>query len=236
MNTSEAIDQIAAALAVVQAKIENPEKTKINPHFKNKYADLGDSLIAIRKVLAEAGIALTQMTSFEDGIMVLHTRLIHMSGQWVEGTYPVCSLGKHQDMGSAMTYARRYALFSAIGIQGDEDTDGEGAASAAKAPPKASVKTDKPKAEPPPPQAPEVPPEMMFDPAESASMRQTMVNEINACNDRPALQDWARDNQFTVARLTPKDADIVRAAWGTKQTALNALRVAQEQANPMGAG
>jgi hypothetical protein len=131
MNTSEQIDQIAAALAGAQCEIQNPKKGNVNPHFRNRYADLASGLDTVRPVLGKHGLSVVQLTSSDGEMVTLYTRILHASGQWLESTYPVCRLGKHQEMGAALTYARRYALFAAIGIAGeDDDTDGEGAADA----------------------------------------------------------------------------------------------------------
>ncbi len=123
MQTSEHINELAAALSKAQAEIENPTKNTTNSHFKSRYADLAGGLTTIRPTLAKHGLSVTQLTSADGDMVTLHTRLMHSSGQWLEATYPVCRLGKHQEMGSALTYARRYALFAAIGVAGEDDDD-----------------------------------------------------------------------------------------------------------------
>ena len=125
MNTSESINEIATALAKAQAKIRNPAKNKVNPHFKSKYADLADGLDVIRPALSEQGIAFIQPTEVVDDGVILRTRLIHSSGQWIESTYPVSKLTQHQQMGAALTYAKRQSLFALVGVCGDDDLDGE---------------------------------------------------------------------------------------------------------------
>lgn len=125
MNTSESINEIAAALAKAQAKIRNPAKNKVNPHFKSKYADLADGLDVIRPALSEQGIAFIQRTEVVDDGVILRTRLIHSSGQWIESTYPVSKMTQHQQMGAALTYAKRQSLFALVGVCGDDDLDGE---------------------------------------------------------------------------------------------------------------
>lgn len=131
MNTSENINELATALAAAQGDLTDIPKNHVNPHFKNKYADLTDGLSVIRPVLSKHGIALIQATEFEGDVMILNTRLLHKSGQWIGAVYPVCKIGPQQAMGSALTYAKRYSLFSLVGVSGDDDTDGEGAADAA---------------------------------------------------------------------------------------------------------
>src|SRR5262245_20522670 len=60
--------------------------------------------------------------------LMLETRLVHSSGEWVGCIYPVCKLADHQDMGSALTYARRYSYCAIAGIAAEEDDDGNSAA------------------------------------------------------------------------------------------------------------
>lgn len=130
MQTSEHINEIAAALAKAQGAIQNPEKDKVNPHFQSRYATLAAGLEVVRPALSEHGLSVIQVTSIDGEAMIVTTRLMHSSGQWIEGTYPVAKIGQHQQMGGALTYARRYALFAIIGIA-PEDEDGNDAAEAA---------------------------------------------------------------------------------------------------------
>lgn len=126
MQTSEAINELAAALAKAQGEIQNPSKDKLNPHFKSRYADIADGLVAVRPVLSKHGLSIVQATDIaDDGSVVLRTRLMHMSGQWLESLYPVGRLTKHMELGASMTYAKRQALFAMVGVAGDmDDMDG----------------------------------------------------------------------------------------------------------------
>lgn len=133
MKTSEKLDIFAAAFAKAQGELRNIEKGKINPHLKNKYADIADGLEVIRPVLSKHGFSLIQATDLnpDTGIFTLHSRLLHSSGQWIESTYPLPTSGKATDIGGAITYARRYAAFSLVGVAGTaEDDDGTAANSA----------------------------------------------------------------------------------------------------------
>ena len=126
MKTSEQIDQIATALAAAQAEMKNATLNKINPHFKSKYADLAGIRDTVTPALAKQGIAVTQGTdTLESGIVVV-TRLIHKSGQWMESRFPI-AYDKPQAMGSAYTYARRYSLSAICAISADEDDDANAA-------------------------------------------------------------------------------------------------------------
>lgn len=128
MNTSDQINEIAGALAKAQAEIRNPEKDRENPHFKSRYATLASGLDVARPVLAKHGLSVVQTPSVDGDGLFLTTRLLHSSGQWIESEYPVCKIGQQQQMGSALTYARRYSLFALVGIAPDEDDDDGNAA------------------------------------------------------------------------------------------------------------
>ena len=119
MKTSEQINELAAALAQAQGMMGNAVMNRINPHFKSKYADLAAIFDASRKPLSANGLAIVQ--TIENG--VLHTRLLHTSGQWIASEHPLPMSGKPQEIGSALTYARRYSLSALIGIAADEDDD-----------------------------------------------------------------------------------------------------------------
>ena len=123
MKTSEQISELAAALAAAQGMMENAIMNRINPHFKAKYADLAAIFDAARKPLSANGLAIVQ--TIGDG--VLHTRLLHTSGQWIASEHPLPMSGRPQEIGSALTYARRYSLSALIGIAADEDDDANAA-------------------------------------------------------------------------------------------------------------
>jgi hypothetical protein len=123
---SEQVNDLYAALAKAQAKIENAKLNKVNPHFRSKYADLAAIIDATRKPLAEQGLSIIQTSEVREGSMVLITTLAHSSGQWIRSEYPL-PVGKPQEMGSARTYARRYEWSSITGIAADEDDDANAA-------------------------------------------------------------------------------------------------------------
>ena len=145
---SEQTNEIAAALAKAQGAMENAKFNKINPHFRNKYADLAAIIDAIKKPLADNGIGYSQVTHVINGdTFVLVTKLLHASGQWIESEYPLpLAADKPQVMGSALTYARRYELATICGIAAEEDNDAEGVAeaTAARKPPKPAPDIVKP--------------------------------------------------------------------------------------------
>ena len=141
MKTSDTIESLAKALAQAQAELKNATLNKVNPHFKSKYADLAGIRDATAPTLAKYGLAITQFTTVDGDRLLLNTRLIHESGQWMEGEYPLpMDLGKPQVMGSALTYARRYCWSAVSGIAAEEDDDGNAAQAGGKSAPKATEK------------------------------------------------------------------------------------------------
>lgn len=128
MRTSDNFKEISEALAKVQGEIEHPKKNK-SVNYGNttfEYADITACLDAVRPALSKHGISLMQGSFIVDGAIVLTTRL-SKGDQWVEVEYPLCSASaKHQDIGSAMTYGRRYSLMGLLGIASDDDIDAKG--------------------------------------------------------------------------------------------------------------
>ncbi len=136
-RSSETIGAIAAALAKAQAEIANPEKTltaTIQSPFPRegertfRYAPLSTGLDIVRKALGRHEIATVQTTAIDNeaGLIRLTTILAHASGEWMSSDWPVCPVSEtaapHR-MGAALTYARRYALFTLVGIAGEDDID-----------------------------------------------------------------------------------------------------------------
>src|SRR5215470_8252664 len=137
---SETIGTIAAALAKAQAQLVNPEKSLIGTIRSDqtagaersfRYAPLSSGLDIVRKTLSQHEIATVQTTSIDEtgGIVRLTTVLAHASGEWIASDWPVCPISETaapQRMGAALTYARRYALFTLVGIAGEDDLDAPG--------------------------------------------------------------------------------------------------------------
>lgn len=128
MQQSESIAGLAAALVQFQGQVEGAKKTAVNPHLKNKYADLASIWEAIREPLSAAGLSVVQLPAPSDaGTLKLRTRLIHASGEWLESEIQMpLAKSDPQGYGSALTYARRYSLAAMLGII-QEDDDGEAA-------------------------------------------------------------------------------------------------------------
>jgi hypothetical protein len=152
MNTSESIDQIAAALVLAQAQMLPLIKDSNNPFFKSKYADLTAVTQACYPALQANGICVMQSAERQGELGInIKTRLIHSSGQFIETDCAIPPAGQDpQKYGSAVTYGRRYGLQAAVGLAAQDD-DGE-AAMARSAPATASkpalTKPVKPAADP----------------------------------------------------------------------------------------
>lgn len=127
MLQSNEINELSAALVKAQPLLKAAPFNKTNPHFKNKYADLPAVIETIRKPLAEHGLAVTQTTEVRDGAFLLVTTMRHTSGQWIASEYLLPQASRPQELGSALTYARRYSLSAIACIAADEDDDAEGA-------------------------------------------------------------------------------------------------------------
>ena len=127
MNKSENINELAAALAKAQSAIKGAVKDANNPFFKTKYADLASVWEACRVPLTDYGLSVAQSTRMEGEIVVIETMLLHASGQFICGELALPPVKNDpQGHGSAITYARRYALAAMVGVA-PEDDDGEGA-------------------------------------------------------------------------------------------------------------
>ena len=122
MNKSESIKELATALCKFQAEVETIRKKETNPFFKSKYADLSSILNVIKDPLTKNGLSFVQFPSGEYG---LTTILMHISGEWIEESYKMTPVKNDpQGAGSVITYQRRYALGAILGLNIDEDDDG----------------------------------------------------------------------------------------------------------------
>jgi len=132
MTHSESINELATALAKAQGQIKGATKDASNPFFKSKYADLASVWDACRSALAANGLAVIQSPSADGMRVSVDTLLTHASGQWMAGTVSVTAKeDTPQAIGSAITYLRRYALQSFVGVA-PEDDDGNAASAKGK--------------------------------------------------------------------------------------------------------
>src|SRR5258705_4593189 len=136
-RSSESVAALASALAKAQAELVNPEKS-LTATIKGvrtgegdrtfRYAPLSSGLEIVRKTLGQHQIAAIQTTAIDHptGIVNLTTMLAHASGEWIASDWPVCPIAEMASprrMGAALTYARRYPLFTLVGIAGEDDLD-----------------------------------------------------------------------------------------------------------------
>lgn len=133
MKTSEQINELAAALAKAQGAMQAASKDSTNPHFKSKYADLASVWEVCRKPLTDNGLSVAQLPEATEHGLVIATRLMHASGQWMQADLLLNpTKNDPQGVGSAITYGRRYGLCAMVGIVADEDDDGNGASMASR--------------------------------------------------------------------------------------------------------
>src|SRR6476660_5539137 len=136
-RSSESVAALASALAKAQAELVKPEKSLTatirtgragEGERSFRYAPLSSGLDIVRKTLGQHEIATLQTTAIDQtaGMVNLTTTLAHASGEWIASDWPVCPIAETanpQRMGAALTYARRYALFTLVGIRGQDDLD-----------------------------------------------------------------------------------------------------------------
>lgn len=240
MRTSEQIDQLAAALAQAQAGIDGAERNSTNPHLKNRYADLSAVWDACKPVLAQHNLSVIQLPGMlVDGCLTLTTRLLHGSGQWLEETMQM-PLPKNspQDYGSALTYSRRYALSSLLGVCPADD-DGNAASGTrprqekAAAPP---AETRRPAPEPPAPRQPHPAAAQAVQNAESgpswSTAREAMVTAYKASphpQNTKAMCEWAAG---VLGKAVSGLADMSTDEFGTLKLRLETEARQAEQPGP----
>jgi hypothetical protein len=250
-RSSESIGAIAGALAKAQIELANPEKSltaTIRSPFPResdrsfRYASLSSGLDLVRKSLGRHEIATVQTTSIDDtaGLIRLTTTLAHSSGEWVSSDWPVCPVSEtaapHR-MGAALTYARRYALFTLVGIAGEDDLD---APDLNVALPDPARSHDQRAAENPgpasPPHAaipasfapapattsdygrrkPVRPPRVLLPADESLALREKLICELKGFTSTDALTIWAQSILALKNQLTTSDAQEVESAFAAK--------------------
>jgi len=138
---SDSIIQLAQALSLAQGQIKPAEMNRVNPFLKNKYADLGSIIAAVREPLATNGLAFSQLLlSSDPGVLTIQTLLLHKSGEYIGSSVsvpvPTAEKGRSasQEAGAIITYYRRYTLAALLGVYAEEDNDGT--ATSGKNPPK----------------------------------------------------------------------------------------------------
>lgn len=197
MNSSEQLNEIAAALAKAQGEMSNAILNKINPHFKSKYADLAAIRDAVAPALAKNGIALLQVIGGDDNGAFLTTRLVHSSGQWIESVHPLPASAKPQEFGSSLTYARRYSLAAICGISAEEDDDANAAAETTVTSRAPIYANNGPKTAAPNGKAGK---------STAADWAENAMEFVNTAKTAKELKDWRAKNQATIDKLSQYDA------------------------------
>lgn len=143
MVTSESIGQIASALAKFNVQLESISKDKTNPFFKSAYLSLDMILNTVRPLLAEQGLSILQFPSGNSKQVGMVTILLHESGEFIQSTVITTATAKNdiQNLGSCISYLKRYSVSAMLGISADEDDDGNVASG--KTPPKKQTATEK---------------------------------------------------------------------------------------------
>jgi hypothetical protein len=250
-RSSESIASLAAALAKAQMALTNPEKSLTGtlpgnrpdePGRTFRYASLSSGLDIVRKVLGQHEIATLQTTMIDQDIQTvsLTTMLAHSSGEWIASDWPVCTLSEMatpRRMGAALTYARRYGLFTMVGIAGEDDLDapdlaGQPAGGAAKAgnlldrgklngngaaekpstggPLGAFAKDCKPW----------MPPKRILAPETSAELRDRLLAELGSLTSADETTGWTQGALKAKNSLRDVDANIVEAAFASRMAEL----------------
>jgi hypothetical protein len=246
-RSSELIGTLAAALAKAQVELTNPEKSLIatirSPFPREvdrtfRYAPLSSGLDIIRKSLGRHEIATVQSTSIdnEGGLLRLTTILAHSSGEWISSEWPVCQIrdiASAQRMGAALTYARRYALFTLVGIAGEDDLDAPDLGA-----------DPNPAAEPPRPptdhrkqsngqaaaarrtapgdgRLPGPSARSILGVQLSASLRESLIQQLAAINSADEAAAWAHRNLPAKNTLTTADAKMVEERFQARLSKIN---------------
>src|SRR5215510_3317951 len=256
-SSSESIGTIAAALAKAQAELTNPEKSLVatirSPFPREgdrsfRYAPLSSGLDIVRKGLGRYEIATIQTTTIDKdaGLLRLTTVLAHSSGEWISSEWPVCAIAdiaSAQRMGAALTYARRYALFTLVGIAGEDDLDAPDLGATSKTgvgePPRSrhrsqstgdaavaarardGVKLRVPSGG------------TVLTSDQSAILRERLLEELVAIDSADEAAVWAQRNLPTKNTLTAVDAKIVEERF---QDRLYAISDGQTQDETIPAG
>jgi hypothetical protein len=223
-RSSDNVAAIAMALAKAQTELSNPEKamtgsvynTRTGSRQSFRYASLSSGLDIIRKVLGNQQIAVTQTTNIDraSATVNLTTLLVHSSGEWISSDWPVCQLSETtapRRMGAALTYARRYALFTMVGIAGEDDLDAADFAEDMPPGDKAiRVAADPTRIHSNPNGSPAV--ERKLNAEASGILKVQLIREINSLPEGE-LQPRAIAILKTKNRLLPKDAKQVEEAF-----------------------
>ena len=235
-RSSETVAALASALAKAQAELINPEKSLTatirtgrpgDGERSFRYAPLSSGLDIVRKTLGQHEIATLQTTAIDQtaGMVNLTTTLAHASGEWIASDWPVCPIAETanpQRMGAALTYARRYALFTLVGIAGEDDLDApdlcDGPLSAAERPFKpmddqSRMPTRTPGDGHARGGSAKLERAVNLDPQQSAALREKLLTELANITSADLAAGWAREALTAKNSLPATDAKLVEDAF-----------------------
>jgi hypothetical protein len=240
-RSSESVAALASALAKAQVELVNPEKSLTatirggrsgEGERSFRYAPLASGLDIVRKTLGQHEIATLQTTAIDQtaGMVNLTTTLAHASGEWIASDWPVCPIAETanpQRMGAALTYARRYALFTLVGIAGEDDIDapdlcaGPSSLSSPSAPEGALQPGhgNSPRREPGNGRgrgSTKNEPRVILDSAQSADLRDKLLIEMENIASADLAATWAGEALVAKNSLTAADAKLVEDAFERK--------------------
>lgn len=201
---SPALGSLAKALAAAQAEIKDAAKDATNPHFKNKYATLSSIRSAVTPALSKNGLSVVQLNEPHgvDGVCVV-TLLMHESGEWIRSRLYVPVTKKDpQGFGSALTYARRYALAAMCNVAADDDDDAE---TASKTPAKNDSK----------------PAEAKAPPATSSVDADALAKALEEATDATSLAKASAAVGTAKSKLTPEQLSRLRGLLAQRTRELN---------------
>ena len=248
-RSSKSVAALAAALAKAQAEFVNPEKSLTaiirtgrpgEGERSFRYAPLSSGLDIVRKTLGQHEIATLQTTAIDvtAGMVNLTTTLAHASGEWIASDWPVCPSrdSNPQRMGAALTYARRYALFTLVGIAGEDDLDAPDLCDGPVSPSQSetnrngdSVRKGNGHARVPQ-RAPGTgpaqfgvhrAPRTILDSEPSATLRDKLLTDIGGVTSADLATIWAHGALMAKNSLTVADAQLVEEAFARKLTDLS---------------
>ena len=235
-RSSESFAALTAALAKAQAKLVNPEKS-LTATIRSgrpgetqrtfRYAPLSSGLEIVRKTLSEQEIAVIQTTAIDQATQMLNltTLLAHASGEWVASHWPVCAIAEIANphrMGAALTYARRYALFTLVGIAGEDDLDAPDICVPA---PVTGALTPQTRGNGKIRGAPKTASPTVILADESAALRDRLLSEVAGLASQESAATWAGEALPAKNTLAAGDAKLLEDAFEQKLSQLSASAV-----------
>src|SRR5919201_176534 len=232
-RSSESVAALASALAKAQAELVNPEKSLTatiragRPGERERsfrYAPLSSGLDVVRKALGQHEIATLQTTAIDSaaGMVNLTTMLAHASGEWIASDWPVCPIAETANphrMGAALTYARRYALFTLVGIAGEDDLDAPDLCDGPRSQTSSAdehplMPRDGQPRVPPPKRGNSMQGERRapLEPEQSAALREKLLTELGTIPSADLAAIWAREALTAKNSLTAADAKLLEDA------------------------